>query len=98
VNAAGEWQGFKAAVPPPGEARPAWKILRVLGNHFDLEGFEYVAVEEVATEVGALVAKTAPDNQDKWLMPTCLERAAQDSLQLVSEVPIMPGHKFCKKF
>ena len=40
VNAAGEWQGFKAAVAPPGEARPAWKILRVLGNHFDLGGFE----------------------------------------------------------
>jgi NADH dehydrogenase/NADH:ubiquinone oxidoreductase subunit G len=88
VNAAGERQGFKAAVPPLGEARPAWKILRVLGNHFDREGFEYVAVEEVALEVGALIAKTAPDNEDKWLMPTRLERAAQDSLQLVSEVPI----------
>jgi NADH-quinone oxidoreductase subunit G len=88
VNAVGERQSFKAAVSPLGEARPAWKILRVLGNHFDLEGFEYVAVEEVATEVSALIAKTAPDNQDKWLMPTRLERAAQDSLQLVCEVPI----------
>ena len=45
-------------------------------------------MEEVATEVGALIAKTAPDNQDRWLMPTRLERAAQDSLQLVCEVPI----------
>ena len=27
---------------PPGEARPAWKILRVLGNLLGLPGFEYV--------------------------------------------------------
>jgi NADH-quinone oxidoreductase subunit H len=33
VNAEGLWQRFQGAVAPPGEARPGWKVLRVLGNH-----------------------------------------------------------------
>ncbi|MDH4134786.1 MAG: NADH-quinone oxidoreductase subunit NuoG, partial [Gammaproteobacteria bacterium] len=32
VNAEGRMQTFAAAVTPAGEARPGWKILRVLGN------------------------------------------------------------------
>ncbi len=32
VNAGGAWQGFRGVVVPPGEARPGWKLLRVLGN------------------------------------------------------------------
>ncbi len=32
VNVAGSWQSFNGCVPPKGEARPAWKVLRVLGN------------------------------------------------------------------
>jgi len=53
VNLEGSWQRFNAAVNPPGEARPAWKILRVLGNLFDLSGFEQISVEEVYDELQA---------------------------------------------
>lgn len=34
-----------------GEARPAWKILRVLGNLLGFAGFEYVSSEEVRDEL-----------------------------------------------
>lgn len=47
VNLQGDLQSFRGVVPPAGEARPGWKVLRVLGNLTDLEGFEYDASSEV---------------------------------------------------
>lgn len=38
-------------VSPPGEVRPAWKVLRVLGNLLDLEGFDYDSSEQVRAEI-----------------------------------------------
>ena len=51
VNAAGDWQSFNGAVPPVGEARPAWKVLRVLGNLFETDGFDYMSVEDIFNEI-----------------------------------------------
>ncbi len=59
VNAEGCWQSFSGAVSPQGEARPAWKILRVLGNMFNLPGFEYVSSEEVQDELRATFTTSA---------------------------------------
>jgi NADH-quinone oxidoreductase subunit G len=47
VNAEGRWQSAPGAARPAGEARPTWKILRVLGNLLGLEGFEYTSSEEI---------------------------------------------------
>ena len=47
VNMEGRLQSFEAAVPPAGQTRPGWKILRVLGNMLDLEGFEQTSSEQV---------------------------------------------------
>lgn len=51
VNANGLKQSFKMTVEPKGEAKAAWKILRVLGNMFELEGFEQTHSNQVLTEV-----------------------------------------------
>ncbi|MGH6784541.1 MAG: molybdopterin dinucleotide binding domain-containing protein, partial [Sphingomicrobium sp.] len=51
VNASGEWQAFGAAVPPPGESRPAWKVLRVLGNRLGLAGFDYASTDEIEKDL-----------------------------------------------
>ncbi|MFM2075884.1 MAG: hypothetical protein RJB34_2189 [Pseudomonadota bacterium] len=40
VNTEGRLQSFHAVVRPLGEARPAWKVLRVLGNLLGLSGFD----------------------------------------------------------
>ncbi|KJS69163.1 MAG: NADH dehydrogenase [Comamonadaceae bacterium BICA1-1] len=40
VNAEGRLQSFHAVVRPLGEARPAWKVLRVLGQMLGLPGFD----------------------------------------------------------
>lgn len=64
VNAEGRWQSFNGAARPLGEARPGWKVLRVLGNLLDLPGFEYMSSEEVRDELKALFATdTELDNR-----------------------------------
>ena len=50
VNMEGRLQSFRAVVPPQGHARPAWKVLRVLGNQFDLPGFDQDSAEQVLAE------------------------------------------------
>ncbi len=47
VNAEGRVQSFKGAAAPYGDTRPAWKVLRVLGNLFQLEGFDDETSESV---------------------------------------------------
>ena len=47
VSGEGRAQTFAAAVAPPGDARPGWKILRVLGGELGLAGFDFDSIEEV---------------------------------------------------
>ncbi|HEX6572470.1 MAG TPA: NADH-quinone oxidoreductase subunit NuoG [Steroidobacteraceae bacterium] len=51
INVEGRWQSVTGAARPAGEARPAWKILRVLGNLLGLAGFDYSSSEEVRDEL-----------------------------------------------
>ena len=50
VNCEGRAQSFNGVVPPPGEARPGWKVLRVLGNELALAGFDYESPEQVRAD------------------------------------------------
>ena len=54
VNAEGRLQSFHAVVRPLGETRPAWKVLRVLGNLLGLPGFD-------ADSSLAVLAQALPD-------------------------------------
>jgi NADH-quinone oxidoreductase subunit G len=47
VNAEGRAQSFHAVVKPLGETRPAWKVLRVLGNMLGVAGFDFDSSQEV---------------------------------------------------
>ena len=47
VNAEGLVQSFHAVVKPLGEARPAWKVLRVLANMLGLPGFDFESAQDV---------------------------------------------------
>ena len=51
VNAAGTVQSFNGVVRPAGDARPAWKVLRVLGNLLNLDGFDQDSSEQVRDAV-----------------------------------------------
>jgi NADH-quinone oxidoreductase subunit G len=50
VNAEGRAQSFHAVVKPFAETRPAWKVLRVLGNMLGLQSFEYNTSQEVLAD------------------------------------------------
>jgi NADH-quinone oxidoreductase subunit G len=50
VNAQGQVQSFYAVVKPLGETRPAWKVLRVLGNLLELPGFEFDTSQDVLAQ------------------------------------------------
>ena len=56
VNTEGTVQSFNGVVKPLGEARPAWKVLRVLGNLLEIAGFEQESVDAIRKEI-------APDLQ-----------------------------------
>jgi NADH-quinone oxidoreductase subunit G len=56
VNLEGTWQSQNGAAQPVGEARPGWKVLRVLGNLLNLSGFEYQSSEDVREELRKLCA------------------------------------------
>lgn len=47
INMEGRVQSFHGVVKGLGESRPLWKVLRVLGNLFELRGFEFDSSEQV---------------------------------------------------
>ncbi|MCS0806973.1 NADH-quinone oxidoreductase subunit NuoG [Massilia agilis] len=51
VNAEARAQSFNGTVRPLGETRPAWKVLRVLGNLLSLPGFDFETSEQVRDDV-----------------------------------------------
>jgi NADH-quinone oxidoreductase subunit G len=53
VNAEGRLQSFHAVVKPRGETRPAWKVLRVLGNLLDVPGFNFETSQDVLAKATA---------------------------------------------
>jgi len=63
VNCEGRWQSFNGVANPVGEARPGWKVLRVLGNLLDAEDFDYQTSEDVRDELSAALGEIKPDNQ-----------------------------------
>ncbi|MDO8989059.1 MAG: NADH-quinone oxidoreductase subunit NuoG [Sideroxyarcus sp.] len=87
VSTEGRVQSFKGAVKPLGEARPAWKVLRVLGNMLKLQGFDHDTSEAVRDEalngvdVAAKLNNAIGGVEAKAAAATC-------GLQRVSEVPI----------
>ena len=84
VNLAGTWQSFGAAAPHYADSRPAWRVLRVLGNLFDLGGFEYETIEDVRSELGA----PGPAGVPGWTLPRNLPEAGGGGIERIAPVPI----------
>ncbi len=51
INLAKQQQSYKAAVTPYGEARPGWKILRVLGNMVSVDNCNYETSQEILLDL-----------------------------------------------
>ncbi len=87
INAEGRLQSFTGVVKPLGETRPAWKVLRVLGNLLGLAGFSQETADEVRAEalgdVGTLATRL--DNTSSAAIDLGV---AVDGLQRLADVPI----------
>ncbi len=81
VNVAGTWQSFSGVANPVGESRPCWKVLRVLGNLLNAEGFDYVTSEDVLTEFKSLLGEVDGGNYQangKIAKPNGADRPADE--------------------
>ncbi len=87
VNTEGRVQSFQATVNALGEARPGWKVLRVLGSLLNLPGFELNSVEEVRSAClkGADVAPRLSNRID-----LAIEQKGNpvSGIQRIADVPI----------
>jgi len=87
VNAEGRLQSFTGVVKPAGDARPAWKVLRVLGNLLGLPGFDHETADDVRAEALGDPAGLAT-RLDNSSTAAAVPAAPLPGLQRLAEVPI----------
>ena len=89
VNTEGRAQSFKGAVKPLGDARPAWKVLRVLGNLLDVAGFDYDTSEAVRDEgLDATIPADRLGNHVEGVQLEISGSVKEAGLQRVTDVPV----------
>jgi NADH-quinone oxidoreductase subunit G len=89
VSTEGRVQSVNGACRPQGEARPGWKVLRVLGNVLALPGFDYESSEQVRDEfipVGTSFVGNLDNGLDLPLAPVAA--ASAEGLERIADVPI----------
>jgi NADH-quinone oxidoreductase subunit G len=86
VNCEGDWQSFNGVGRPVGEARPAWRVLRVLGNVLDLDGFDYNAPDELYAAAREAIGPETMPGTPQWQAPQW--QPAGGGLMRAGDVPI----------
>ncbi len=90
VNAEGRAQSFHGVVKPLGDARPAWKVLRVLGNLLGLPDFAFDTSEEVRAEaLGDLssIPERLSNAGSVIVSPSAPKTVASD-IERIADVPL----------
>ncbi|HZS80909.1 MAG TPA: NADH-quinone oxidoreductase subunit NuoG [Herbaspirillum sp.] len=89
VNAEGRAQSFNGVVKPLGDTRPAWKVLRVLGNLLELPHFDYDTSEAIRSEIIGVETSLAArlDNFAEAALQAAAA-AVDGALERVADVPI----------
>jgi len=85
VSGEGRVQAFNGAVPAPGEARPGWKVLRVLGNELALPGFDYESPEQVRADALPATPRMPLSNAAQVPLEAGVHAAAGER---IAEVPV----------
>ncbi|MGP1615029.1 MAG: molybdopterin-dependent oxidoreductase, partial [Pollutimonas bauzanensis] len=85
INAEGRAQSFKGVAAPFADTRPAWKVLRVLGNLFQLQGFD----DETSESVRETVMVGGTDGRLSNDITAAIGLAGKrEGLERVADVPI----------
>jgi len=80
ISRDGQWLSFEGCAEPIGEARPGWKVLRVLGNSLGVAGFDYADCSEV-TEAARLAIGPVQVTPGQWHRQGSWERPMLPALQ-----------------
>ncbi|MBY0557974.1 MAG: molybdopterin-dependent oxidoreductase, partial [Burkholderiaceae bacterium] len=89
VNCEGRAQSFNGTVKPLLETRPAWKVLRVLGNILGLSGFDYDTSEAIRDEVlGAGVTDVSAKLNNVAKAAPVAAQASNAGTERIADVPI----------
>ena len=94
VNLEGRVQHFNGVVPPLGNTRPAWKVLRVLGNLLQLDGFGFETIEDVRDEIMEKIGNIEERFADSKPValpsgfPGSTTTMEKNAIECIGEVPI----------
>ncbi len=88
VSTEGRVQSFKGICRPEGDARPAWKVLRVLGNVLAVPGFDYDSSEQIRDEVIQPGLEFAVGLDNTLVSADFVLEARANGLQRIADVPI----------
>ena len=90
VNAEGRVQSFYGVVKPLGDARPAWKVLRVLGNLLGLSQFGFENSEQVRDAALGDTVNFIPRLSNRLACWPLLKSEPSVSIQLerITDLPI----------
>jgi NADH-quinone oxidoreductase subunit G len=89
VNVEGRVQSFYATVHPLGEARPAWKVLRVLGSLLGRPGFELDDIAQVrAACLAGRDVSTLLSNKINLEKKETHTAGKTEGIQRIADVPI----------
>jgi len=97
VNCEGRMQSFNAVVKPLGDARPAWKVLRVLGNLMSLPGFDHESTEAIRDEVCRADAVAGKLGNRIEGLALDIDSAPSDELERIADVPIYFGDPIVRR-
>jgi NADH-quinone oxidoreductase subunit G len=86
ISTEGRVQSFHACARPLGEARPAWKVLRVLGTMLGRTGFEFDTVD--AVRAACLGGRDVAGLLGNGIQAGASAPAAAAGLQRIADVPI----------
>src|SRR5688500_14223599 len=86
INTEGRVQSFYATVNALGEARPGWKVLRVMGSLLGRPGFDFDTVEQVRSAcIGARDIASLLSNR---IAPIAPSAASSAGIQRIADVPM----------
>ena len=99
VSTEGRAQSFSGCVRPLGDARPAWKVLRVLGNLLGVPGFDYDSSEAVRNDLQARNADLSAvlGNSISGIVPGSLSPASTGGIQRIAEVRIYDADAIARR-
>ena len=100
VNMEGRAQSFNATVKPPGQARPGWKVLRMLGSMLELPGYHAETLQEIRAAIAPDLAAWAGKGLSNEIEPLPkweVQAAGSARMERIAEIGIYAGDPIVRR-